>query len=100
MAAFLIDQPDSKVKPRYQQVRTARGHPSGHRLNQLAQGGIKPEPQLDHLQERRVSTRAQTRIERRSDQIRAEIREDVHARENQRDRFNDRRIEETNRIHE
>ncbi len=51
MAAFLIGQPDPKFKPRHQQVRTARGHSSGPGLKQLAQGGIKPEPQLDHLQE-------------------------------------------------
>jgi hypothetical protein len=51
MAAFLIGQPDPSFKPRHQQVRTARGHPSGPGLNQLAQGGIKPEPQLDHLQD-------------------------------------------------
>jgi hypothetical protein len=37
--------------PRHQQERTARGHRSGPGLNQLAQGGIKPEPQLDHLQD-------------------------------------------------
>lgn len=51
MAAFLIGQPDPNVKPRYQQVRTARGHPSGPGFNQLAQGGIKPEPQLVILQD-------------------------------------------------
>jgi len=51
MAAFLIGQPDPNFKPRHQQVRRARAHPSGPRLNQLAQGGIKPEPQLDHLQD-------------------------------------------------
>lgn len=38
MAAFLIGQPDPNFKPRHQQVRTARGHPSGPALNQLAQG--------------------------------------------------------------
>jgi hypothetical protein len=48
MAAFLIGQPDPKLRPRHQRVRTARGHPSGFGLNQLAQGGIKPELQLDH----------------------------------------------------
>jgi hypothetical protein len=51
MAAFLIGQPDPNFKPRHQQVRTARGRPSGPGLNQLALGGIKPEPQLDHLQD-------------------------------------------------
>jgi hypothetical protein len=51
MAAFLIGQPDPNSKPRHQQVRTARGHPSGPGLNQLPQGGIKPEPQLDNLQD-------------------------------------------------
>jgi hypothetical protein len=51
MAAFLIGQPDPSFKPRHQQVRTARAHPSGPGLNQLAQGSIKPEPQLDHLQD-------------------------------------------------
>ncbi len=51
MAALLIGQPDPNFKPRHQQVGTARGHPSGTGLNQLAQGGIKLEPQLDHLQD-------------------------------------------------
>jgi len=51
MAAFLIGQPDPNYQPRHQQIRTARSHPSGSGLNQLAQGGIKPEPQLDHLQD-------------------------------------------------
>jgi len=51
MAALLIGQPDPNFKPRQQQARTARGHPSEPGLNQLAQGGIKPEPQLDHLQD-------------------------------------------------
>jgi len=51
MAAFLIGWPDPDFKPRHQQVRTARGHPLGPGLDQLAQGGIKPEPQLDHLQD-------------------------------------------------
>jgi hypothetical protein len=51
MAAFLIGQPDPNFKPRHQQVRTARGRTSGPGLNQLALGGIKPEPQLNHLQD-------------------------------------------------
>ena len=51
MAAFLIGQPDPNFKPRHQQVRTAGRSPVGPGLNQLAQGGIKPEPQLDHLQD-------------------------------------------------
>jgi hypothetical protein len=51
MAAFLIGQPDPNFKPGHQQVRTARSHPSRPGLNQLAQGGIKPEPQLDQLQD-------------------------------------------------
>ncbi len=51
MAAFLIGQPDPTFEPRHQQVRMARGHPSGSGLNHLAQGGIKPEPRLDHLQD-------------------------------------------------
>ena len=49
MAALLIGQPDPNFKPWHQQIRTARGHPSGPGLNQLAQGGIKPEPQLNYL---------------------------------------------------
>jgi hypothetical protein len=51
MAAFLIGQPDPDFKPGHQQARMACGHPSGPGLNQLAQGGSKPEPQLDHLQD-------------------------------------------------
>jgi hypothetical protein len=51
MATFLTGQPDPNIKPRHQRVRAARGHPSGPGLNHLAQGGIKPEPQLDHLQD-------------------------------------------------
>jgi hypothetical protein len=51
MAAFLIGQPDPTSKPRHQQARTAHGHPAGPGLNQLAPGGIKPEPQLEHLQD-------------------------------------------------
>ena len=50
MAAFLIGQPDPIFKPRHQEVGTARSHPSGSGLNQLAQGCINPQPQLDHLQ--------------------------------------------------
>jgi hypothetical protein len=46
-----IGQPDANFKPRHQQVRTARSHPSGPGLSQLAQGDIKPERQLDHLQD-------------------------------------------------
>jgi hypothetical protein len=51
MAASLIGQPDPNCRPRHQQVRTARGHRSGPGLHQLAQGGSKPEPQLDHVQD-------------------------------------------------
>jgi hypothetical protein len=51
MAAFLIGQPDPSFKPRPEQVRTESGHPSGPGLNQPGQGGIKPEPQLDHVQD-------------------------------------------------
>jgi len=51
MAAWRIGQPDPYFQPRQQQVGTARGHPSGPGWNQLAQGGSKPEPQLDHLQD-------------------------------------------------
>jgi hypothetical protein len=51
MAALLIGQPDPSFKARHQQVRTAPGHPSGPGLNQLAQDGIQPEPQLDYLQD-------------------------------------------------
>jgi hypothetical protein len=50
MAACLIGPPDPNFKPRHQQAWTACRHPSGPGLYQLAQGGIKPDPQLDHLQ--------------------------------------------------
>jgi hypothetical protein len=51
MPALLIGQPDPNFKLRRQQVRTACGHPLGLGLNPLAQGGSKPEPQLDHVQD-------------------------------------------------
>jgi len=50
-AALVIGQPGHTVKPRHQQGRTARAHPSWPGLNHLAQGGIKPEPQRDHRQD-------------------------------------------------
>ena len=46
MAAFLIGQPDPNFKK-----ASAGTDPSRPGLNQLAQGGIKPEPQPDHLQD-------------------------------------------------
>ncbi len=61
MAAFLIGRPDPNFKPRHQQVRTARGHPSGPGLNQLAQGGIKPEPQLAPFQDTRLFASGEAR---------------------------------------
>jgi hypothetical protein len=51
MAAFLIGQPDpnsSQSISRYGRRAVTRRAPG---LNQLAQGGIKPEQQLDHLQD-------------------------------------------------
>jgi len=51
MAALLIGRRTPISSQGISILRTARGHPSRPKLNQLAQGGIKPEPQLDHLQD-------------------------------------------------
>jgi hypothetical protein len=49
MAAFLIGQPDPDIKARASAGTDGAVTRLGPGLNQLAQGGIKPEPQLGHL---------------------------------------------------
>jgi hypothetical protein len=50
-AAFLIGQPDPNFQAKASAGTDGARSPVGPGLSQLAQGGIKPEPQLDHLQD-------------------------------------------------
>jgi hypothetical protein len=51
MAALLIGQQGPKFQAKASTGTDGARSPVGPGLNQLAQGGIKPEPQLDHLQD-------------------------------------------------
>jgi hypothetical protein len=51
MAALLIGQGHPTCKPRHQRPPDGAPLPVGPALNQLALGGIKPEGQLDQLQD-------------------------------------------------